>query len=165
MSALSRTLHILVLAIWTGSLFGLLVLKSQLSVLPSPHDAALIEVAVLAQLERWALVATPVLLVTLFAGWVPLQAPLRNRFLGILVCGALMFGSHQYVTSEQQVLLDSLGQRVEFLRPEATEAVLWARLTRNSRWLWGVETGLVVWLLIAATLPVRPKRRRLGIDL
>lgn len=86
LSALARVLHVSILGVWAGAgaYHLLVVLPSALAAFPSKHDALAFVGAGAAQLDRFGMIAGPLVLITLL-GWVG-----QGRSLGLRALGAVL---------------------------------------------------------------------------
>lgn len=161
----SRVLHVLTLSVWLGaSIFFMASAPTLFDVVSSRHEAAEFLTTALAKIDVFGLIAGPVLLVTLFAGWVPLQVPLRLRAILTIAMTIAVGASGQWVTPRLMSVMAAMGRPLQDMDP-ASETML------EYSWLHDLSSGLMVFhvagallLVILAVLGSRPKKR-FGIEL
>lgn len=161
----ARVLHALVLAVWMGGAVAFLVLERRLEpLLGSAHQAELVLREARALLDGFGLLAGPVLLLSLVAGWAPLQAPLRNRGLLVVLQTVLAGISARYLVPRQTALMAGLGRRLEDVPSTDPQLLELLQLHQIGVGVTAVEAALAGLLLATAFTRARPARR-FGIEL
>lgn len=161
----ARVVHVLLLGLWMGGVvsFGLLRERAE-AVLPSWHLADTLLRDLLGWLDAYGLVAGPLLLVTLLAGWVPLQVPLRGRVVAVVGATLVAAVSGRWLAPRKAALIAELGRRLDDVDPSAPRAIELAQLDQVGSSLLVALGVLTAGLMVAAVRGSRP-RRRFGIEL
>lgn len=162
----ARVLHILATGLWLGA--GVLVfVLGQLvpETLESRQAAEAVMSATRARLDLYGMVAGPVALVTLAAGWAPLQVPLRFRaLLALGATGAAAF-SGQYLIPRMREVMDAMGRPLEDL-PAADPFVMeYLELSTVSLGALGLQVLAALLLTVTGVGASKPKRRYGGLEL
>lgn len=154
----------LLLGLWTGGVAFFWLLRSRVGdVLPSVHLADALLRDVLARIDTFGLLAGPLLLLSLLAGWAPLQVPLRNRAVGVLIATALAAVSGRWLAPRRAELVAELGRRLEDVDPAAPRALELAQLEQVAVALL-LGHGLIAAVLVVAAVRGSQPRRRFGIE-
>ena len=165
MSSGARIVHVIILGLWAGSVAFYLMLRSRVeAIIPSLHTADALLNDILAQIDSFALIAGPLLLVSLIAGWSPLQTPIRNRALGVLLATVTAGISGRWLAPRKTELIEALGRRIEDADPAAPRVLELVQLDQVGLGLLAVH-GIVAVLLIAAAIRASQPRRSFGIEL
>ena len=161
----ARVVHVLTLSLWLGaSIFFMAVAPTLFEVVSSRHEAAEFLTAALHLIDWFGLVAGPVLLVTLFTGWVPLQVPLRLRALVTIGMTVAVAASGQWVTPRLSELMAAMGRPLQDMDPAHETMVEYAQLHDVSSGLMLIHVAGALLLVVTAVLASRPKQR-FGIEL
>ena len=166
MTTFARTLHVLLLGIWLGgALFFIGFAQKVSALIDSRHLAGDVITAALALIDGYGLFVGPIILVTLFVGWMPLAVPLRNRALGaVLMIGAVAL-SRYWVTPELLEAKRSMGLRLEHMDPSHPVMDHYQSLHSIGTALMLVHLVTCFFMLIAAVRSSRPRRSFGGIEL
>lgn len=162
----ARVFHVVVLAAWFGGClcFALLVAPNVFQVVPSRDIAGDLITRVLHGIDLFGLVATPVLVLTLIAGWLPLGNPLRVRFLATLAMGAATAASRFWLTPEMLRIRHAMKGPIETLGPADPDRLEFTRLHDYSTTLVAIHTILALILLVHSVSETSPRRKG-GIEL
>lgn len=161
----ARIVHVLVLGLWMGAVGLYWLVQGRVgSVVDSAHVADLLLRDLLARIDLAALVAGPLLLVTLIVGWAPIQVPIRNRAVGVVVATLLAGVSGRWLAPRRAELIAALGRRLE--DAEASSPLL-VEIVQLAQIDLGLTTahGLLAALLVVAAMRASQPRRRFGIEL
>ncbi len=160
----ARVVHVLLLALGIGAAAQLLMMSDALSAVPLQHGAQIRE-ALRAQLDGFMLLSAPVLLVTLGMGWVPLQAQLRPRVVGIAALTILSAVSGRWLNPALVELQDRLGRALDGLPSDAPGTADWTQLSAISHAVLLGQLAVAVVLLLLSITSSGPKRSYAGIQL
>lgn len=160
----ARVVHVVLLALGIGAAAQLLTLSDALSV-ASLQIGSEVQTAVRAQLDGFMIIAAPILLVTLGLGWVPLQAQLRARIIGVGVWTLLALVSGQWLSPQLVAVRGQLGRAIDGLTTGAPGLADWSQLATISESLLVAQLIVGVFLLLASMISIGPKRSYGGIQL
>lgn len=152
-------MHVLVLGLWTGAVaFFWLVRRRVGAVLDSAHTADQLVRDLLSTIDGGALLAGPLLLLTLFMGWAPMQVPIRNRAFAVVLATVLAGVSGRWLGPRRAELLAGLGRRLEDADPASPQVVEIVQLAQIDLGLL-VAHGILAAVLVVAAMRAGPKRR------
>lgn len=129
----------------------------------SLHEAERLVIELVSSFEGWAALGAPLLAVTLVLGWLPLQTPLRRRFLVWLALSASALLSRRWMAPQIVELLDGLGAPWEAAAGSASAQEL-ANWVDASSWNLLAQVFLSALLVVGAMTASRPRPRH-GIEL
>ncbi len=158
-------MHILLLSLWWGGALSVWILGWSLPrYIESPNLVFSAVNSLRILLENYCLVAGPGLLLTLTAGWLSLQAPLRNRAILIVVMTILAGGSGRFLTPVLQRMVLAMGRPLADMNLESPAYIEFVQLKSLSQGLL-LAHGLGAFLLIVMAIRVGRPKRRFGIEL
>lgn len=165
-STIGRAIHVLLLSVWFGaSLFFVAVLAPKaFSVLPSRELAGTLVTVTLDQIDLFGLIAGPVLLVTLFLGWVGQGVPVKLRALFVVLMTVATGVSGRWLTPEMVRLRQAMGRKIEDVAAADPLKVEFGQLHTVSTSLMAAHMLLAFLLIIYAVAATAPKKKY-GIEL
>lgn len=166
-ATIGRVLHVLALALWTGGGLALMLVVTPLAfgVLPDRTDATVLVSAVLARLDLFGVVAGPLILLSLFAGYAQPRVRLRFRALGAAVMTGLTALSGLWLSPRIAEVHAALARPLEDLPTNDPMRVELGNLHTASEAILLVHVALAVALLLSAVIGASPRRPSLGIEL
>jgi len=116
-------------------------------------------------IERYGLVAGPLILVTLFMGWLPVAVSLKTRGLGAMMMIGAIVMSRYWTTPAMLEAKAAMGVRLEHMEPShpLVEQFQSFHLIGSSLML--LHLVVCFFMLIAAVRSSRPRRSFGGIEL
>ena len=158
----ARVVHVVLLALGIGAAAQLLMLPDAL---PTLQASAEIANQLRAQLDGFVILAAPPLLLTLALGWMPLQAQLRSRAIGIGVWAILALVSGRWLNPRIEAAQARLGRALDGLPSDAAGVSDWAQLSTVSHALLIAQLAVGILLLLWSMTAGGPKRSYGGIQL
>lgn len=158
-------MHLVLLSLWLGaSAFFMVLAPTLFEIVSSRHEAAQVLTAALAKIDTFGIVAGPLLLLTLFAGWLPLQVPMRWRAIIAVIMTVAVGVSGQWVTPRLVELRAAMGRPLQDMDPQAIAMIEYEQLHTISS---GLMIAHVVGALLLVVLAVRASKpkRSFGIEL
>ena len=161
----ARVLHVLATGLWLGAGALVLLLGSLIpETLDSRQAAEAVMSAARARLDLYGTLAGPVVLVTLAAGWAPMQVPLRFRaLLALGATGAAAF-SGQYLVPRMREVMDAMGRPLEDLPPADPFVAEYLDLSTASMGALALQVA-AAFLLVALGVAASKPKRRYGLEL
>lgn len=155
----------LLLAVWLGSgLFFMTVLAPTVFIMVPSRDLA---GGLIGRLLEWVdlfgLVAGPLLMMTLLAGWLPLRASLRLRGAGVILMTLGSAVSGRFLTPQLDRLHALMG-KIEEIDPSDPHKIEFGQLHAASTTVMALNVILALALLIASMTDAAPKKK-FGIQL
>ena len=154
----------MLLALGIGAAAQLLTLSDALTA-ASLQAGVEVQRAVRAQLDNFMILSAPILLITLAVGWLPLQAQLRLRAIGVGVWALLAAVSGRWLSPRLQELSAGLGRAFDGLPDGATGVADWGQLSTISQTVLFAQLAVGLILLLWSVTSFGPKRSYGGIQL
>jgi hypothetical protein len=133
-------------------------------VLPSRELAGTLIATTLDKLDLFGLIAGPVLLVTLFVGWLGLGVPIKVRALFCVIMTVIAGISGRWLTPEMTRLRQTMGRKIEEVAATDPLKIEFGRLHTISTSLMAVHLLLAFLLIVYAVSATAPKKKY-GIEL
>jgi hypothetical protein len=161
----ARIVHVLVTSLWLGaSVFFMILAPTLFDIVSSRHEATEVITAALAKIDLFGIFAGPLLLVTLVAGWLPLQTPLRLRALITLGMTVAVGVSGQWITPRLVQIQAAMGRPLQDMDPTSVAMIEYDQLHTVSSGLMVFHVAAALLLLVLSVRASRPKRS-FGIEL
>jgi hypothetical protein len=165
-STIARVIHVLLGSVWFGAgVFFVAVLAPEaFTVLPSRELAGTLITVTLNKIDLFGLIAGPVLLVTLFVGWMGLGVPVKLRALFCVLMTVAAGVSGRWLTPEMVRLRQAMGRKIEDVAATDPLKIEFGRLHTISTSLMAVQLVLAFLLIVYAVSASAPKKKY-GIEL
>ncbi|MEO1336681.1 MAG: hypothetical protein AAFV29_13605 [Myxococcota bacterium] len=156
--------HVILLALGIGAAAQLLTMSDAFSG-SGLQTAAEVKSVIRAQLDGFMVVSAPILFLTLTVGWVPLQAQLRSRMIGVALWALLGLVSAQWLNPRLSEIRGGLGRSLDGLSASAPGGADWAQMSTISHTLLVAQLVVGLVLLLMSVTASGPKRSFGGIQL
>lgn len=133
-------------------------------IVSSRHEATEVLTVALQKIDLFGIFAGPLLFVTLIAGWLPLQTPLRLRALITFGMTLAVGVSGQWVTPRIEAIQAAMGRPLQDMDPTSIAMVEFDQLHAVSSGLMVFHVAAALVLLVLAVRASKPKRS-FGIEL
>ncbi len=161
----ARVVHVLLVGTWLGAgILSVLLIYLVPDTLASRQAAEAVLSATRARVDLFGLAAGPIALLTLGAGWLPLNVPLRRRvMLALVATGAAAF-SGRYLVPKMREVIAAMGRPLEDLPLADPLVVEYLDLSAVSVAVLAVQVAAAFLLVVMAVAAAKPKRTY-GIEL